>query len=171
MYKLLKLLTLLIVVAAPINHASASSITEDLSVFFFTTSSFTLSNLSFKSPSSGNFLSGFSGGTFGPGSGTVFSEIVTLDTTQTYTFSFTGSTSGGSFNGSSSLVPDGSHQSIFAGSILSGSLYAAGASVSPVPLPAGFPLFALALIALGMLGYHTSRTSRISISSRVAAAA
>jgi len=30
-------------------------------------------------------------------------------------------------------------------------------SVSPVPLPASFPLFAMAIIGLGMIGYYKAR--------------
>jgi hypothetical protein len=33
-------------------------------------------------------------------------------------------------------------------------------SISPVPLPASFPLFAMALIGLSLIGYHTARTNR-----------
>ena len=33
-------------------------------------------------------------------------------------------------------------------------------SLSPVPLPASFPLFAMAVIGLGALGYHISRRPR-----------
>jgi len=37
-------------------------------------------------------------------------------------------------------------------------------TVSAVPLPAGFPLFAIALIGLGMFGYHAARTkSRLAV--------
>ena len=32
-------------------------------------------------------------------------------------------------------------------------------TVSAVPLPAGFPLFAMAMLGLGMLGYYKSRTN------------
>jgi len=33
-------------------------------------------------------------------------------------------------------------------------------SVSPVPLPASLPLFAMALFGLGLIGYHAARTNR-----------
>jgi hypothetical protein len=36
-------------------------------------------------------------------------------------------------------------------------------SVSPVPLPASFPLFLMALIALGFFGYQKSRTNSASV--------
>jgi hypothetical protein len=35
-----------------------------------------------------------------------------------------------------------------------------GAALSPVPLPAGFPLFAMGLIALGAFGYHSLRSRK-----------
>jgi hypothetical protein len=164
MRKLLGVFGVLALVASPVSHASAASISEELVVSYDNLSNnfFTLSNFSFSSPSSGNLLSGVPGGSFGFGNGTLFDQIVTLDTSQTYTFAFNGSFPGGSFVGGSSLIPSGEPQSIgsFAQTTNGGfSFYASSVALSPVPLPASFPLFALALIALGAFGYHTSRKS------------
>jgi hypothetical protein len=164
MQKLLGILGVLALVALPVNQAAATSISEDLTITYDNLSNniFTLSDFSFASATSGNLLSGSIGGSFGYGSGTLFNQIVTVNTGQSYTFSFNGSFPGGSFLGGSSLVATGGPQSIgsFAQSTNgSFSFYAASVAVSPVPLPASFPLFALALVALGVFGYHTARTN------------
>lgn len=164
MQRLLGFLGVLVLVGLPVNQASAASISEDLTVTYQNLSGniFTLSDFSFSSTSSGNLLTGVSGGSFGYGSGTLFNEIVTVNTGQSYTFSFNGSFPGGSFGGADSLVVTGGFQSIgsTAISINPFSTYSASIALSPVPLPASFPLFALALVALGMFGYHTARTNR-----------
>jgi hypothetical protein len=115
MQKVLGLLGFLALVAAPFNNASAASITEDLTFSFTSSAPFTIApfNLAFQSPTSGNLLAGFTpAASYGPGSGTVFSEFVAVDTTQTYTLSFTAFFAGGNFTGGGSIVPDGTLQSI-----------------------------------------------------------
>jgi hypothetical protein len=135
MYKLLKLLGVLAVVASSIGHSSASSISEDFVFSYTTNGSFTLSNLSYSSPTSGNLLTGLSpytssSGGFLSGSGKL-SEIISVDSTQTYTSDYSIS----HFTGPTATF---------------------SVSVSPVPLPASFLLFAMALFGLGLVGYHTA---------------
>jgi hypothetical protein len=163
MKKVLKLLGFLALVAAPLNHASAASITEDLTFSYASNAPFTIEpfNLAFQTFGSGNLLAGFTpAASYGPGSGVVFNEIVTLNTADTYTLSFTAVFAGGSFNGGGSIVPNGTVQSIGSFSAPGATFYAAGVGLSPVPLPASFPLFAMALIGLGMFGFHKARAGK-----------
>lgn len=138
MLKLLKLLGVLAVVTSSTGHASASSITENFIFSYSTNGSFKLSNLSYSSTSnpSVNLLTSLSpftssaGGTLS-GSGKL-SETISVSSTQSYTSNY-------SITGSSAT------SSTF------------GVSVSPVPLPASFPLFAMAIIGLGVIGYYKVR--------------
>jgi hypothetical protein len=140
MYKLLKILGVLAVVTSSINYASATTLQEDFVFSYNTNGSFTLSGLSYSSPPGGNLLTGLApytsagGGPIAAGSGSL-SEIISVDTSRSYVsnYSVTG----------------------FTGNVSSFRL-----SVSPVPLPAGFPLFVMALLGLGLFGYHTARTNR-----------
>jgi hypothetical protein len=53
-----------------------------------------------------------------------------------------------------------SYTSSYGVSGFTGNSFSASFSVSPVPLPAGLPLFALALFALGIVGYRAARKQR-----------
>ena len=156
MYKLLKLLGALAVLASSGDRASALTLNSSSSPIFATqtteefifawTSSggnFSLSNLSFSSPPAPNLLTTLSpfttslGGTLS-GSGKL-TEILSVAPSTPYTASYT-LTSGTSFPSSVSVT------------------------LSPVPLPAGFPLFAMALIGLGLIGYNSARKNiRVSV--------
>jgi hypothetical protein len=144
MYKLLKLLGVLAVVTSSINYASASTLEEDFVFSYSTNGSFTLSNLSYAStPGGTNLLTSLSpytspiGGSLS-GTGTL-SEFISVDTTKSYVSNYSVANATGQFQSFS-------------------------VSVSPVPLPAGFPLFAMALICLGLIGYRTARTtSRVAV--------
>jgi hypothetical protein len=145
MYKLLKLLGVLAVVASSVDHASALSIsaspifatqtTEEFSFSWSGSTTFSLSNLSFSSPPGPNLLTTLSpfttsGGTLS-GSGKL-SEILSVTPGTPYTAAYT-------INGS---LPN-----------------SINVQLSPVPLPAAFPLFAMALLGLGLFGYHTARSN------------
>jgi hypothetical protein len=146
MYKLLKLLGVLAVVASSIDHASALSIstspifatqtTEEFSFSWSGSGTFNLSNLSFSSPPGPNLLTTLSPFTT-PGGGSLsgsnkLTEILSVAPGTPYTASYT-------INGS---FPDSIR-----------------VQLSPVPLPASFPLFAMALLGLGLIGYHTARSN------------
>jgi len=140
MFKLLKLLGVLAVVTSSSGHAYASSITEDFVFSYSSSGSFTLSNLSYSSssPPSGNLLlSSPSLGTFTSSTGGSLSgsgqlsQIISVNSGQTYSSNFTISGAPGTLTTS--------------------------VSVSAVPLPASFPLFAMAIVGLGLIGYYKAR--------------
>jgi hypothetical protein len=153
MYKLLKLLGVLAVAISSIGQASAFSSSffpatltgtpEEIMLSYSSTVDFNLNSVSLalgSPPGPTNVLAGVPGAllpfttaagqTITNGSGTL-SEIFTA-AAGNYTFSYNTGANSGSIN----------------------------VSISPVPLPASFPLFAMALIGLGLIGYHTARTNR-----------
>jgi len=148
MYRVVRLLGLLALVISSIGQASAVSIqispvtaTGSLSDFTFSystapSSPFTLADLSLSAPSGPNLLGGtlatYTTPTGGNLSGTgTLSEIISTTPGTQYTVSF--DLAGGSL-----------HSSV-------------GAALSPVPLPASFPLFVMALIGLAMAGFYSAR--------------
>ena len=164
MFKLLKGLGILAAVISTIGSASAASIFEDILVTFSGNVPFTLSTVSLALPPAGpNLITGFVGGATYSGSGTVLNEVVQLDSGSSYNFSFTGNSlpsPGTTFSGIASIfastVPTHSSATIDNGVFN----ITVGAALSPVPLPAGFPLFAMGLIALGAFGYHSLRSRK-----------
>jgi hypothetical protein len=147
MYKFFKVLGVLAVAISSVGQASASSFSvfpvtlsgspEDVTISFTSSNTFNLNSLSLELGSSAPFGPNVlaTGGSLTP---------------------FTSST-GSDINGSGSLseiitAPAGSYTLAF--NTGSDSFHF---SVSAVPLPASFPLFALALIGLGV--YHTARKS------------
>lgn len=136
MHKLAKLLGVLAITAFSASSAFASS-TVDFIFSYSTTSGFTLSDIEYQLNGAGpNLLTSlpaaFDGHHFSAGSGSI-SEILTVaDPLTSYSSSFKVTPSLGTFS----------------------------VTVSAVPLPASFPLFALALISLAAIGYHASRKAR-----------
>jgi hypothetical protein len=161
MFKFLKGLAVLAAVVSTIGSASAASL-YDVDITFSNSDGFTLSSLSL-APSAdplNNVLGSFSAGPYS-GSGTILDEVVSLVTGTSYSFSFTGSTtaSATAFSGNATIfaqtVPTSTNTTLnglFTINVAS--------ALSPVPLPAGFPLFAMGLIALGAFGYHSLRSRK-----------
>lgn len=140
MFKSLKMLALAFGLLLPaVGGASAATLVEEQFTFSYSsTSPFTLSSLSYASATSGNLL-------------TTLSPFTTFQ--------------GGSLNGTGSLTQNilvDPAQTYFANYSVSGqsSTVTTGFTVAPVPLPASFPLFALALVCLGLYGYKSSHSNR-----------
>jgi hypothetical protein len=148
----------------PLGSASAASL-FDISISYISSTSFTLSDLSFSSPLTTNVFAGspYVGGQFVAANPsvtpvTLVSVIAPLNTTDPFTFHFDVTPTGGTknvFNETLSVI--GASQGIGATSFAGLTFYAVSVGVSSVPLPASFPLFALALICLAAFGYHTRR--------------
>jgi hypothetical protein len=151
MSKFIKLLGILAIVVSSVTSAAAATFsaglfpgtggTEDFVFSYTSTTPFTLSDLSLLNTSNVNLLAGTllpfttpAGGNLGgsPVSGTL-SEMVPTTAGVSYTASY-----------SINALPSGNIT----------------VSVSPVPLPASFPLFAMALIGLMVMGYRTARTNQ-----------
>ncbi len=154
----LRYLTAVALVIASVGHASAMSILEDISVYYTSSSAFTLTDLSFASDSSGNLIASGNQnpGLVGPSIAQkiLFTQIVSLDTTQSYTFSFDGTYKGSLSN----FIPSSSSQSGGVFKTSAGNFVVVGASLSAVPLPKSLPLFLLALIGLGAVAFNMSRS-------------
>jgi hypothetical protein len=151
---------------ASFGPASAATLFEDIQITYQSTIGFTFSNLSFTGPSLSNIFSTspYAGSsTVSPSPGGVLADQVALLTVGA-TYNFTGHADlggGHSFDLTGSIVAGPSFSSIFAGGAGAPFSFAlVQGAVSPVPLPASLPLFALALISLGALGYHASRAKR-----------
>jgi hypothetical protein len=140
MTKLLKLLGVLAVVTSSIGYASAATVQEDFVFSYSSNGSFTLSDLTYASTSTPNtnlltlfpYTTATGGGLSGSGK---LSEVISVDTGTSY------------FSNYAITNATGNTQSF-------------SISVSPVPLPAGFPLFVMALLGLGLFGYHTARSAQ-----------
>jgi hypothetical protein len=152
----------LVLAIASFGTASAATIFDEVSISYLSNTSFTLFDLSFSSPLTSNV---FASSPFAsPGGALVVANtsiipLVSVDallnTAQPFTFSFKVQPTGGvlsSFNETLNVVP-GATQGI-GGTSFNGSIfYAVNVAVSPVPLPASLPLFALAVICLAGLAY------------------
>jgi hypothetical protein len=121
---------------ASMGQASASStITEDLTVFYTSPSGFTISNLFFGT--SGSNLISLANQNWSPATGgthvNLFSQTISIDTSQQYTFSF-----GGTYSGSNNAITiTGTSQSFGAFQSPDGlRLFISGGALAPVPLPA-----------------------------------
>jgi hypothetical protein len=152
---------------ASLGSASATSIFEDVLISYSSSNPFTVSNLTFYSLGDPG-LNIFGGSKYATsagvsaGSGSLLNQVVSLDTSQTYGFSFVASYTSpksGAFISGGFLQPSESIQTFKSSSDFSSPTfsYAVQTAVSPVPLPASLPLFILALISLAAFGYHTRR--------------
>ena len=153
MYKLLKSLGLVAVLVGSIGQASAFSTTvypvtltgspETFLLSYSSSDAFSITNLSLElgNPGSAPNLSATNPGPLVPFTSSVVSAANTIISPLTGSISEV-------FSG-----PAGSYTFAYT----TNATNSVSLGVSPVPLPASFPLFALALLALGMVGYHAAR--------------
>lgn len=152
MNRFLKIFGILAISLSSIGQASALSFTatttSELFSFTYTASSpFTLSNLTLTSPTNVNLLAGTGLGIY---SGSAGSLITNLSNTISAVVSTVPGTTYTSFPSVSATLISGSFS------------FTSAAALSPVPLPASFPLFAMALVVLGMIGYRSIRAGGVS---------
>jgi hypothetical protein len=161
----------LILAIASFGPASAATLFEDIQITYQSTVGFTFSNLSFSGLGLSNIFSaspyaGSSAVSPSITGGILADQVALLTVGQSYSFTGHADLGGGhTFDLVGSIVAGQSFSSVFAGGASAPFAFATVQGtgiVSPVPLPASLPLFALALISLGALGYHASRAkSRI----------
>jgi hypothetical protein len=155
----------LVLAIASFGTASAATLFEDIQITYQSSVGFTFSDLSFSGPGLLNIFSaspyaGSSSVSASPTGGILADQVALLTVGAKY--SFTGHADLGAdhtFDLVGTIVAGNSFSSRFAGAgstPFSFTTVVAG-TVSPVPLPASLPLFALALISLGTLVYHASR--------------
>ena len=165
MTRLLSLLGAFVLLIASFGQASATtSIDEEVVISYFSTGSFTLSDLSFSGSGLTNIFatSPYAGsGQLVPSGGGILGEQTALLTlNQQYSVFATATFGNSSFNLTGTFTPSDSFQfTSSSGSTSPLSLYTVSSSLSPVPLPASAPLFVLALISLAAFGYHTRRNT------------
>jgi hypothetical protein len=157
----------LVLAIASFGPASAATLFEDIQITYQSTVGFTFSNLSFSGPSLSNIFStspyaGSSSVSPSITGGILADQVALLTVGTSYNFTGHADLGGGhTFDLTGSIVAGSSFSSIFAGGASAPFSFAiVQGAVSPVPLPASLPLFALALISLGALGYHASRAKR-----------
>jgi hypothetical protein len=164
MFKLFKGLGILAAVISSIGSASAATLFEDVDVTYSNSTPFSLTSVTLVlTGGSTNLLGSFNGGTLS-GSGTILNEVIQLTAGDSYTFSFAGHTDpgpGSNISGTAAIfastVPTSTSTNLNNPGVFN---ITVGATLSPVPLPSGFPLFAMGLIALGAFGYHSVRSRK-----------
>lgn len=151
----------LLLIFGSASNAAATSITEQFTIFYTSPSAFSISDLFFGTGSTNLIPAGSRDYTITSGGTgvTLFSERLALDIGPSYTFSGNYTFGGGGSNQFSlSILAPSSTQTRITGTTSDGiSFYIVGETLSPVPLPSSFPLFALALMCLGAVGYYSRK--------------
>jgi hypothetical protein len=151
----------LLLILGSASNAAAASITEQFTLFYTSPGAFSISDLFFGIGSTNLIPAGNTDYTISTAGTkvTLFSERLVLDTAQTYTFSGSYTFGSGSSNQFSlSVLAPTSSETHITGTTSDGiNFYLIGETLSPVPLPSSLPLFALALICLGAVGYYSRK--------------
>jgi hypothetical protein len=154
MTRLLGLLGAFVLFVGSLGQANATSISEEIVLTYSSSGPFSISSLSFGAGGD-VIIPSFSFSSPSAGSGTLLTEVASLQSGTVYTLNFSASLPLGP--GLRVLEPSGTSQTISSSYTGSDGSYSLNLSVSPVPLPASAPLFILALISLAAFGYHTGR--------------